>query len=81
MFVRLPAVEAAGFYPSDAVRETDGDDVVCDMRGVFLMMAERTYGIFESGRPVRVGRRPYGRIAFWSDIEGEQILVSQLEVV
>src|SRR5215831_9212421 len=49
VFVRLRAVEAASFQPHPLVAHGHGSDIVCDMRGILPMMAERRLREFEGG--------------------------------
>ena len=46
VFVGLAAVEAGGLDARDAVGQAGGGDIIGDVRGILLMMAERGQRIF-----------------------------------
>jgi len=73
-------VEARGFDSRHAVCKSDGDNIVCDVRRILLVVTERADWIFRGRGPMRVSRRPDRRITHGREVEGENALLAELQI-
>ena len=81
MFVRLSAVKAARFDSNDAVSHSYGDDVIRNVRRIFLMMAEGTDWVLECRCAMRVSGRANRGVAYGSKIKAQKSVLSQMDVI
>src|SRR5689334_21611458 len=62
MLVRLPAMKAGSLKSGELPGKTACKHVRGHVRGVFQMMAQRSYRVFYRGTAMRIGYRPQGWI-------------------
>src|ERR1700720_2198513 len=74
-------MEARGFQSDAAVSDANGDYIVGNVGGILKVMSERCDRIFRRGWPVRISKRPHGRVAHGRSVERQQSICAQFVVV
>jgi hypothetical protein len=77
MLIRPASMECSGFDPRTALYQTNGHNIVGDMCRVFLMVTERSYGIFTRREAMGIGCRPNRRVTNGCGVEREQSLIAK----